>query len=164
MQKVGCRLPGSSVHGIFQAWILEWVAISYSRGSSRARDRTSVSHLLHWHADSLPRNHLGSPNIPFGGIQLKPQTLSTYLSLMHSCIELLISLPICLHLIYLILQLKFFFLKKRVSQGHILACLLKLENKDRYFLTMNLIWMFHFGKRIGFSINISMVLYWWLRW
>ena len=29
-----CRLPGSSVHGIFQARILEWVAISYSRGSS----------------------------------------------------------------------------------------------------------------------------------
>ena len=30
-----CRLPGSSVHGIFQARILEWVAISFSRGSSR---------------------------------------------------------------------------------------------------------------------------------
>ena len=27
-----CSLPGSSVHGIFQAWILEWVAISFSRG------------------------------------------------------------------------------------------------------------------------------------
>jgi len=33
----------SSVHGIFQAKILEWVAISYSRGSSRPRDRTCVS-------------------------------------------------------------------------------------------------------------------------
>ena len=29
-----CRLPGSSVHGISQARILEWVAISFSRGSS----------------------------------------------------------------------------------------------------------------------------------
>ena len=29
-----CSLPGSSVHGILQARILEWVAISYSRGSS----------------------------------------------------------------------------------------------------------------------------------
>ena len=29
-----CRPPGSSVHGILQAWILEWVAISFSRGSS----------------------------------------------------------------------------------------------------------------------------------
>ena len=32
-------LPGSSVHGILQAKILEWVAISSSRGSSRPRDR-----------------------------------------------------------------------------------------------------------------------------
>ena len=32
-----CSLPGSSLHGIFQARILEWVAISFSRGSSRPR-------------------------------------------------------------------------------------------------------------------------------
>ena len=38
-----CRLPGSSVHGIFQARILEWVAISYSRGSSWPRDWTHLS-------------------------------------------------------------------------------------------------------------------------
>ena len=38
-----CSLPGSSVHGIFQARVLEWVAISFSRGSSRRRDRTRVS-------------------------------------------------------------------------------------------------------------------------
>ena len=36
-------LPGSSLHGILQARILEWVAISFSRGSSRLRDRTWVS-------------------------------------------------------------------------------------------------------------------------
>ena len=36
-------LPGSSVHGISQAIILEWVAISFSRGSSQARDQTWVS-------------------------------------------------------------------------------------------------------------------------
>ena len=35
--------PGSSVHGILQAGILEWVAISFSRGSSRPRDWTSIS-------------------------------------------------------------------------------------------------------------------------
>ena len=29
-----CSLPGSSIHGIFQASVLEWVAISFSRGSS----------------------------------------------------------------------------------------------------------------------------------
>ena len=38
-----CSLPGSSVHGISQARILEWVAISSSRGSSQPRDRTWVS-------------------------------------------------------------------------------------------------------------------------
>ena len=38
-----CSLPGSSVHGIFQTRILERVAISFSRGSSRPRDRTWVS-------------------------------------------------------------------------------------------------------------------------
>ena len=37
--------PGSSVHGILQARILEWVAISVSRGSSQPRDRTQVSHI-----------------------------------------------------------------------------------------------------------------------
>ena len=35
-------LPGSSIHGIFQARVLEWVAISFSRGSSWLRDRTQV--------------------------------------------------------------------------------------------------------------------------
>ena len=40
-----CSLPGSSVHGIFQARILEWVAIFFSRGSSGSRDQTRVSHI-----------------------------------------------------------------------------------------------------------------------
>ena len=40
---MNCSPPGSSIHGIFQARILEWVAISYSRGSSPPRDRTHVS-------------------------------------------------------------------------------------------------------------------------
>ena len=38
-----CSLPGSSVHGILQARILEWVAISFSRGSSGPRDGTWIS-------------------------------------------------------------------------------------------------------------------------
>ena len=38
-----CSLPGFSVHGILQARILEWVTISFSRGSSQPRDRTQVS-------------------------------------------------------------------------------------------------------------------------
>ena len=40
---IDCSLPGSSVHGILQARKLEWVAISFSRGSSWPRDRTGIS-------------------------------------------------------------------------------------------------------------------------
>ena len=38
-----CSPPGSSLHGILQARILEWVAIPFSRGSSRSRDPTWIS-------------------------------------------------------------------------------------------------------------------------
>ena len=40
-----CSPSGSFVHRIFQARILEWVAIPFSRGSSRPRNRTQVSHI-----------------------------------------------------------------------------------------------------------------------
>ena len=57
-----CSLPGSSVHGILQAGILEWIAMASSRGSSWPRDWTHNSYvscigrrvLYHWH-------HLGTP-------------------------------------------------------------------------------------------------------
>ena len=41
-----CSLPGSSVHGILQARILEWVAFSFSRGSSQPRGWTQVSRIV----------------------------------------------------------------------------------------------------------------------
>ena len=41
-----CSLPGSSIYGIFQAIVLEWIAISFSRGSSRPRDQTRVSRIV----------------------------------------------------------------------------------------------------------------------
>ena len=47
-----CRPPGSSVHGILQKRILEWVAIPFLRGSSQLK-RSNPS-LLHLQADSLP--------------------------------------------------------------------------------------------------------------
>ena len=40
-----CSPPGSSIHGILQVRILEWVAISFSRGSSRSRNQTRVSRI-----------------------------------------------------------------------------------------------------------------------
>ena len=40
-----CKLPGSSVHGDFQARTLEWVAISSSKGSSWPRDQTCLTYI-----------------------------------------------------------------------------------------------------------------------
>ena len=58
-----CSPPGSSVHGILQARILEWVAAPSSRGASQPRDWTWVWCLLHWPADPLLPALLGKPCI-----------------------------------------------------------------------------------------------------
>ena len=42
---VNWSLPGSSVHGVLQARILEWVAVPFSRGSAQPRDWIMVSHV-----------------------------------------------------------------------------------------------------------------------
>ena len=55
-----CSLPGSSVHGIFQAIVLEWIAISFSRGSSQPRNRTQVSRIVRQTLYHL--SHQGSAN------------------------------------------------------------------------------------------------------
>ena len=59
---MSCSSPGSSVHGIIQARILEWFAISSSRGPSKPRDWTQVSYvscisrqiLYHWATKDAP--------------------------------------------------------------------------------------------------------------
>ena len=56
---MNCSLPGFSVHGISQAGILEWVAISSSRGSFWRGDRTCVFCIVRWILYHL--SHLGSP-------------------------------------------------------------------------------------------------------
>ena len=43
-----CSLPVSAVHGILQPGLLERVAISFSKGSSRSRDRTCISYTVRW--------------------------------------------------------------------------------------------------------------------
>ena len=58
-----CSQPSSSVCGISQAKILQWVAISFSGGSSQARDQTCFLQ-----ADSLPLSHKGSPNLAIADI------------------------------------------------------------------------------------------------
>ena len=59
---MACSSPGSSVHGIFQARILDWVAISSSRGSSWPKYQIHMSLcLLHWQQILYHWCHLGSP-------------------------------------------------------------------------------------------------------
>ena len=53
-----CSPPDSSVHGILQARIMEWVAISFCKGFSTQRLKL---HLLHWQEDSLTLSHQRSP-------------------------------------------------------------------------------------------------------
>ena len=60
-----CSLPGSSVQGILQARILEWVAISFSRGSSRPRFPTLQ-------ADTLLSEPPGKPRDAVGGWAFNP--------------------------------------------------------------------------------------------
>ena len=55
-----CSPQGSSVHGILQARILEWVVIPFSRGTSQPRDRTQSPILQ---ADSLPSEPQGKPHV-----------------------------------------------------------------------------------------------------
>ena len=53
-------LPGSSVHGIFQARILEWVDFLLQGIFSTQGRNPCLLHLQHWQADSLTLSHLGS--------------------------------------------------------------------------------------------------------
>ena len=63
-----CSLPGFSVHGVLQARILEWVTISFSRGSSQPRDQTRVSHIgVRRFNLWATREHPWSPLIPREG-------------------------------------------------------------------------------------------------
>ena len=61
-------LSGSSIHGIFQTRVLEWVAISFSRGSSWSGDRTQVSRIAGRHftiwATREALIHLRRPSYP----------------------------------------------------------------------------------------------------
>ena len=59
---MNCSLPDSSVHGILQARILEWVAMPSSRVFSKPRDRTHVSYVSCIGKQVLyHQQHLGSP-------------------------------------------------------------------------------------------------------
>ena len=60
---IDCSPPGSSVHGIFQARMLEWAAVSFSKGFSQPRNRTHLLLLLHWQAILYYVHHQGIPTL-----------------------------------------------------------------------------------------------------
>ena len=57
-----CSPPGSSVHGILRAWILEWVCHALLQGIFPTQGlNPSLLHLLYWQAGSYHQRHLGRP-------------------------------------------------------------------------------------------------------
>ena len=64
---VDCSPPGSSVHGILQARILEWVTIPFSKGSSQPRDQTHISCIEY----SLPSEPPGKPPLAIKTVVVK---------------------------------------------------------------------------------------------
>ena len=85
-----CRLSVSSVHGIFQARILEWVTISFSKRSSLSIDQ----HLLHRQADSLPLSHPGSP-IKTLYVSLKHKIVYVHVCVIHMYIYAFVCIYSC---------------------------------------------------------------------
>ena len=77
-----CSPPSSSVHGILQARILEWVAISFSRESSPPRDRIQVSHIAGRHfnlcttREALKYKNTVSQKTSFRDTELQIQVLT----------------------------------------------------------------------------------------
>ena len=67
---VDCRPASSSAHGVFQASILEWVSISFSRGSSWIRNQTCVSCIARW----IPPGH---PTWTWSNLRGHPQSSLT---------------------------------------------------------------------------------------
>ena len=70
-----CSPPGSSVHGILQARILEWVAFPFSRGSSWPKDGTQVFHIAggfftSWSTREAPVTQ--EPRSPFVCVRVEP--------------------------------------------------------------------------------------------
>ena len=90
---MNCSLPGSSVHGILQARILEWIAISFS-GSSHPRDRTRVSCVSYMGRQILttePPNTMQCISFPF--LHSIPSFFLPYISLLLFPLLSLLPLP-----------------------------------------------------------------------
>ena len=77
-----CSRPGSSVHAIFQARILEWIAISFSRGSSQPKGQTLVFSV--WATSESACNAGDSGLVPRWGRSPGERNGNT---LQYSCLE-----------------------------------------------------------------------------
>ena len=111
-----CRPPGSSIHGIFQARVLEWVSISYSRESSQSRDRTWVSQIVGrrftiWATrcgvdvdiNSSPKIHIKLTTLPRLPYTCKQHHYPTFnSSIKPRNIRIIVNFPCCLKIILLI--------------------------------------------------------------
>ena len=114
-----CSLTGSSVHGTLQARILEWVAVSSSRGSSPSRDWTWVSYLVHWQAGSLPL-------APHG----KPYDTVLHIKFIFECICTIFSASVPCSF-----SLLFLFSCPLVNWSILFSSLLLIQSNEQYFFS-----------------------------
>ena len=87
-----CSLPGSSAHGIFQARILEWVAVSFSRGFSQSRDQIWISCIgrwIHYHCANWEAHWKEWPGLNLPTHTPNSSTLSTKVSSGLECMPCL---------------------------------------------------------------------------
>ena len=90
---MGCSLPGSSVHGIFQAIVLEWIAISFSRGSSQPSDLNP--RLPHCRETLYHQSHQGSQWWKLMNERPKKRMFFRHLSISNSLDSKMWELQVC---------------------------------------------------------------------
>ena len=106
-----CSPPGSSVHGILQARILEWVVIPFSKGSSSPRDWTLVSCTgVRFFTVWATRTYWIFCTLLGGGSDLLPEVTGYLLkNRLKNCLVILIWLDVCCSLSLFCFGCKFFF-------------------------------------------------------
>ena len=107
-----CSPPGSSVHGILQARILEWVVIPFSKGSSPPRDWTLVSCTgVRLFTVWATRTYRIFCTLLGGGSDLLPEVIGCPLKNgLKNCLVILIWLDVCCFSLSLFLDVKIFFI------------------------------------------------------
>ena len=99
---IDCSPPGSSVHGILQARILEWVAIPFSRGSYQPRNWTQVSYTAGrfftlWPTKQAPLYHLPTPKLATHSINYLPTNHLYHLAVSNILVHIHIYSTITYH-------------------------------------------------------------------